>query len=301
MSLRTFPGVIAVALSACATAGGGSGGAKSTEGLHEVRSVSVSIRRSPREVYAFISNGENIPRWAAGLGTTVRRAGDEWLASGSIDSVRVRFTAPNDLGVADHDVTLPSGVTVHNPMRVVPNGVGSTVIFTLLRQPGVSEQQFEEDAQAVARDLGTLKAMLERGDPTSAVPHQASSPSFRSAVEAHVAAVARRDMDALLPTLTTGNDLVMIAPNGFKFHTRQQYIDFHRQWFATNDAGKLDPEIIHLIESPSLGHALIRYRYTSKDSTGTAQGMVSWLALTFALEQGAWRLVFDQNTAIEAG
>jgi ketosteroid isomerase-like protein len=300
MSLRTFPGMIAVALSACATAGGGSGGAKPTEGLHEVRNMSVSIRRSPREVYAFISNGENIPRWAAGLGTTVRRAGDEWLASGSIGSVRVRFTAPNDLGVADHDVTLPSGDTVHNPMRVVPNGVGSTVIFTLLRQRGVSKQQFEEDAQAVARDLETLKAMLERGDPISAVPHQ-SSPSFRSAVEAHVAAVARRDMDALLPTLATGDDLVMIAPNGFKFDTRRQYIDFHREWFATNDAGKLDPEIIHLIESPSLGHALIRYRYTSKNSSGTAQVIVSWLALTFALEQGAWRLVFDQNTAIDAG
>ena len=36
------------------------------------------------------------------------------------------------LGVPDHDV-LESGVTVHNPIRVVPNGSGSTVIFTLMR------------------------------------------------------------------------------------------------------------------------------------------------------------------------
>lgn len=109
------------------------------------------------------------------------------------------------------------------------------------------------------------------------------------------------DGDALLPTLTTGNDLVMIAPNGFKLDTRQQYVDFHRQWFATNDGGKLEPEIVHLIESSSLGHALIRYRYTSKDSAGKEHVVVSWLALTFALEEGAWRLVFDQNTAIEGG
>ena len=135
------------------------------DGLLEVRNLSVSIGRSAQDVYAFVSNGENIPRWAAGLGTATRRVGDEWEASGPLGNVRFRFAPPNDLGVADHDVTLASGVTVHNPLRVVPNGTGSTVIFTLLRQPGVSTQQFEDDAQAVARDLATLKAILERGDP----------------------------------------------------------------------------------------------------------------------------------------
>jgi hypothetical protein len=129
--------------------------------LLEVRNISVSIRRSPGDVYAFISNGENIPRWAAGLGTSVRRVDAEWLVHGPLGSVRVRFAAPNDLGVADHDVVLPSGVSVHNPMRVVPNGSGSTVIFTLLRQPGVSARQFDQDAKAVEKDLATLKAVLE--------------------------------------------------------------------------------------------------------------------------------------------
>jgi hypothetical protein len=33
------------------------------------------------------------------------------------------------------------------------------VIFTLLRQPGVSTSQFNEDAQAVEKDLATLKAL----------------------------------------------------------------------------------------------------------------------------------------------
>jgi hypothetical protein len=92
----------------------------------------------------------------------------------------------------------------------------------------------------------------------------------------------------------------MIAPNGFRFDTRQQYVDFHRQWFASKDDGKLDWEIVRLIESPAMGHALIKYRYSSKDETGRVRTTVSWLALTFALEGGRWRLVFDQNTLIEA-
>jgi ketosteroid isomerase-like protein len=136
----------------------------------------------------------------------------------------------------------------------------------------------------------------------AAIPQSSSAPAppFREAVEAHLAAITARDMEALLPTLTGGNDLTMIAPNGYKFDTRQQYIDFHRQWFAIKDEGKFEREIVRLIESPALGHALIRYRYSSKDEGGKTRTTVSWLALTFALEGGNWRLVFDQNTLIDA-
>ncbi|MGH9380802.1 MAG: SRPBCC family protein [Thermoanaerobaculia bacterium] len=132
------------------------------EGLFEVRNIHVSIHRSPEDVYAFISNGENIPRWANGLGDAVQRVDGEWVAQGPIGNVRVRFAPPNDLGVADHDVALETGLTVHNPIRVVPNGTGCTVVFTLLRLPHVSEQQFNEDARAVEKDLASLKALLEQ-------------------------------------------------------------------------------------------------------------------------------------------
>jgi ketosteroid isomerase-like protein len=143
--------------------------------------------------------------------------------------------------------------------------------------------------------MGSLlaaRAMLSR---SSAAP----APPFRTAVEAHLSAVASRSMDALLPTLTRGNDLTMIAPNGFKWDTKQQYVDFHRQWFAMKDDGKLTYEIVRLIESAALGHALIKYQYSSKDPDGKPQVINSWLALTFALEDGSWRLVFDQNTALD--
>lgn len=48
-------------------------------------------------------------------------------------------------------------------MRVVANGSGSEVIFTLFRQPGMSDEQVTEDAAWVERDLGTLKNILEGG------------------------------------------------------------------------------------------------------------------------------------------
>ncbi|HEX4445220.1 MAG TPA: hypothetical protein VH044_00730 [Polyangiaceae bacterium] len=130
-------------------------------GLFEVRNLSVGILRAPKDVYAFASNGENLPRWASGLGRTIRNVGGEWIADGPLGRVTVRFAPANDLGVLDHDVALESGATVHNPLRVVPNGAGSTVIFTLLRLPGVSEQKFADDAKWVEKDLTTLKELLE--------------------------------------------------------------------------------------------------------------------------------------------
>jgi hypothetical protein len=60
-------------------------------------------------------------------------------------TVRVKFTETNKFGILDHDVTLPSGVKVSNPMRVFPNNDGSELVFTLYRRQDVSDQEFAED------------------------------------------------------------------------------------------------------------------------------------------------------------
>jgi hypothetical protein len=131
----------------------------------EVRHVSTSIDRPPGEVYRFVSNVDNLPKWATGLvgSGTVRDVNGEWIVSGgTLGQVKVRFTEPNDLGVLDHDVVLESGETFHNPIRVIPNGAGSELVFSVFRQPDVSTEQFERDLHAVQKDLAILKGLLER-------------------------------------------------------------------------------------------------------------------------------------------
>jgi len=46
-------------------------------------------------------------------------------------------------------------------MRVVANGEGSEVMFTLFQLPGMSGEQFIQDASMVEADLLTLKTVLE--------------------------------------------------------------------------------------------------------------------------------------------
>lgn len=128
-----------------------------------VRHFSVSIERSPADVYAFAADPGNLPRWAKGLSGSIAEVNGEWMADSPMGKVKIRFAPRNDLGVLDHDVTLESGETFHNPMRVVANGEGSEVVFTLYRRPEMTDQDFAADARAIEEDLGALKRLLEPG------------------------------------------------------------------------------------------------------------------------------------------
>ncbi len=131
--------------------------------MHDVQHISVYIARRPADVYEFASDPRNLPLWAAGLARSeARKEGDEWVVEAPFGRVKVRFAEKNGFGVMDHDVRMESGIAIHNPMRVIPNGEGSEFVFTLIRQPGMSDEKFAEDKAAVEKDLRTLKRLLER-------------------------------------------------------------------------------------------------------------------------------------------
>lgn len=127
----------------------------------ETRHVSVVVGAEPGAVYAFAADPSNLPRWASGLGSSVRQQDGVLVADGPLGAVTVAFAPANEWGVLDHDVTLPSGEVVNNPVRVLAHPEGSEVVFTLRRAPEVSAEDFERDAATVAGDLDRLRGLLE--------------------------------------------------------------------------------------------------------------------------------------------
>ena len=108
------------------------------------------IDRPPDEVYAFAADRERLGLWASGL-TDV------------LGEVSVEFAPRNEFGVLDHVVTLASGESVYNPMRVIPAGPGQPrceVVFTV-RRPNVTQDEFDADVAAVTADLEKLRRLLE--------------------------------------------------------------------------------------------------------------------------------------------
>ena len=129
--------------------------------MFEARTISVSIARDWLEVYDFLSAPENFPRWASGLGSDLKKVDGDWTAKGPEGPIRIRFAKRNEFGVLDHWVIPETGIEIYNPLRVVANGKGSEVAFTLFRISGMSGERFAADADWVARDLAALKALLE--------------------------------------------------------------------------------------------------------------------------------------------
>jgi hypothetical protein len=130
--------------------------------VHESVHVSTTVDRPAGDVYGYASNPLNLSTWAAGLAhRDVELVDGQWVVDSPMGRVVVAFAPSNDFGVLDHDVTLPAGETVHNPMRVIPNGDGCDVVFTVHRRPGMTATDFAADIDAVTADLAALRALME--------------------------------------------------------------------------------------------------------------------------------------------
>jgi hypothetical protein len=127
----------------------------------DAKVLNVQIDRDPDAVYDFCADPANLSQWASGLGDSLTRVDDEWVAKTPHGRIRIRFAPHNDYGVLDHYVTSETGIEVYIPMRVIASGTGTQLQFTLFRQPEMDEATFQADAEWVMRDLVALKNLLE--------------------------------------------------------------------------------------------------------------------------------------------
>ena len=125
------------------------------------RIITADIAASAGRVYTFASNPANMPQWAPAFVKSIANVNGEWIIDSNLGKVKIEFAPANPFGVLDHVVTLPDGQAFNHPMRVVSNGAGSLVTFTLFRQEGMSDADFERDAAMVQSDLQALKRVAE--------------------------------------------------------------------------------------------------------------------------------------------
>ena len=137
-------------------------GAPQASGTVESRTLSVRLNQPFATVYEFLLNPANWNQWAFGLGKSLRHSNGEWIADSDGGVVKVHFTQRNDFGVVDHTVIRTSGSRIYVPMRLIANGNGCELLFTLFREPGMTDEHFNSDAKFVQRDLNGLKKLLDK-------------------------------------------------------------------------------------------------------------------------------------------
>jgi ketosteroid isomerase-like protein len=115
-------------------------------------------------------------------------------------------------------------------------------------------------------------------------------------VDRHVSAIKTHDWDSFVSTITAQPDLQLILPDGTMIDGREAYLEILEPWL-TGGGFTVSEEVIDQRIGADLGYTLLRMTQLNE---GEEEPSRYFLLLVFALEDGEWRLVHDQNTAIPA-
>lgn len=120
-------------------------------------------------------------------------------------------------------------------------------------------------------------------------------PKFDKTLQDHLDAISNRDIEAFKAHLTRGDKLYTIVQNGHAFTTPAELIDIHEQWFK--DLNWIwEGTVVHKVVGEDMAMALVKYQYRARVDD---EPFSTWLLYVFQLQDGEWRIVHDQNTALD--
>ena len=132
----------------------------------ETATVSVTIDAPPETVSADIADPSSHPEWATEFfsGTAEDKGDGTWQMNVPRmgGPVLMRIEGDTTQGVIDMYLA-PLGAPFGSPLpvRVVPNGDGSDVLFTLTRLPNQTDQEWTGGLESMERELENLKTRHE--------------------------------------------------------------------------------------------------------------------------------------------
>ncbi|MER6546289.1 SRPBCC family protein [Streptomyces sp. NPDC001250] len=124
----------------------------------------IGIDRPSGQVFAFLADPANWPRWAVVNVRSIEPTDDPdwWRMSTPLGPARLRLRADAESGILDHDY-VDDTASWRVPARVVPNGDGAEFMITFHQPPSLDDAEFKQQTDLVDTELATLKKILEAG------------------------------------------------------------------------------------------------------------------------------------------
>ena len=120
-------------------------------------------------------------------------------------------------------------------------------------------------------------------------------PDFDEALACFLDSITNRKLDVYKSFITKGDVLYTIVQNGYAFKTPQELIAMHEEWFK--DLNWIwEGTAVNKAVGEDMAFALIKYEYRAKKEDTPFS---TWLTYVFRLEDNEWRIVHDQNTALD--
>jgi uncharacterized protein (TIGR02246 family) len=116
-----------------------------------------------------------------------------------------------------------------------------------------------------------------------------------AALEAHLDAIRRRDLDAFAATVH--KDVTLVLPNGTLLGGRDEVVGFHREWFASESwRMALTPE--RRASAGDTAVSVFAADYHDVDDEGAPYRRRYRLVMVFVRQGDEWLLLHDQNTVL---
>lgn len=127
---------------------------------------SVTIAATPEEVVDFVADPVNLPKWAIGFAQKVRNENDSWIVTTPQGDVTVQIDADRDRGIVDYVMSPAPGVELTAHSRALPNEDGAEYVFTQFQAPGMPDEVYEGQIEALGQEFDVLKSLVEIECPT---------------------------------------------------------------------------------------------------------------------------------------
>jgi hypothetical protein len=126
----------------------------------DTRTITIDV--APAEVFAFVADPANLPRYATGFAKAIRPDGAGWLVDVGGSEIALRAATNPALGTVDYYMTSPQGAESTVFTRVLPNGAGAEYVFTLFLPDSASDADVDSQAEVLAAELRVLKQLCQR-------------------------------------------------------------------------------------------------------------------------------------------
>jgi hypothetical protein len=122
---------------------------------------SITINVPPAKLFDFLTNPENMARWASSLCQSVTKDGDQWLLESKMGQLKLRIVSNKDCLTIDYHITPPLPIKFVAYTRIIPNGQASEFLFTQFQLPLLPASFFEKQKESLKKELATLKDIME--------------------------------------------------------------------------------------------------------------------------------------------
>ncbi len=122
--------------------------------------------------------------------------------------------------------------------------------------------------------------------------------SFADTLAEHLAAIEARDLGRLTATVSR-HAVLLVTSRGETSTAPVRFLALHEEWFRST-TWTIDTRLLESRVDADVALVLLALDYRDRRPDGSAIHERSVLGLGFAREDGAWVLVYDQNTPCAA-